>query len=133
MSPQINKYVVEFFKQFFRKGEPNWIQSLLLFSKMVAPLILIPFLLLFASIGEAGDYMTYKDATKPVEVRVKDLLSRMTLAEKIGQMTQIERVVATTDVLKNYYIGTFPSCIFYFFIDYFKASSKHCLNMDLCK
>ncbi|XP_078154897.1 uncharacterized protein LOC144551002 [Carex rostrata] len=76
---------------------------------MVAPLILIPFLLLFASIGEADDYMAYKDATKPVEVRVKDLLSRMTLAEKIGQMTQIERVVATTDVLKNYYIGSILS------------------------
>jgi beta-glucosidase len=81
---------------------------LLFFSKMVAPLMLIPFLLLFASIGEA-DYMAYKDATKPVEVRVKDLLSRMTLAEKIGQMTQIERLVATPDVLKNYFIGSILS------------------------
>lgn len=129
MSPQFNKDVLEFLKHFFRKGEPNRIQWLLLFSKMVAPLILIPFLLLFASIGEA-DYMAYKDATKPVEERVKDLLSRMTLAEKIGQMTQIERAVATPDVLKNYYIGTLSLCIFYFFRHYFRASSiKHCSNM----
>ena len=33
----------------------------------------------------------YRDASLPVEARVADLLSRMTLAEKIGQMTQAER------------------------------------------
>ena len=32
----------------------------------------------------------YKDASQPVAARVADLLSRMTLAEKIGQMTQID-------------------------------------------
>ena len=32
----------------------------------------------------------YKDASQPVEVRVADLLSQMTLAEKVGQMTQID-------------------------------------------
>ncbi len=32
----------------------------------------------------------YKDPSQPVEVRVEDLLSRMTLDEKIGQMTQVE-------------------------------------------
>jgi len=32
----------------------------------------------------------YKDPSQPVEVRVEDLLSRMTLEEKIGQMTQVE-------------------------------------------
>ena len=30
----------------------------------------------------------YKDASQPVEARVEDLLSRMTMEEKIGQMTQ---------------------------------------------
>ncbi len=34
------------------------------------------------------EYMKYKDATLPVEERVEDLLSRMTLDEKIGQMNQ---------------------------------------------
>jgi beta-glucosidase len=33
----------------------------------------------------------YKDPSQPVSVRVNDLLSRMTLDEKIGQMTQAER------------------------------------------
>jgi beta-glucosidase len=33
----------------------------------------------------------YLDAARPVDVRVADLLSRMTLAEKVGQMTQAER------------------------------------------
>jgi hypothetical protein len=106
MIPSFSKHEHELLKHFFRKDKPIWIRWLLLFSKMVAPLILIPFLLLFASIGEA-DYMAYKDASKPVEVRVKDLLGRMTLAEKIGQMTQIERLAATPDILKNYYIGKF--------------------------
>ncbi|KMT10197.1 hypothetical protein BVRB_5g119580 [Beta vulgaris subsp. vulgaris] len=48
----------------------------------------------------------YKDPNKPVEVRVEDLLSRMTLEEKIGQMTQIDRSVASFHVLKNYSIGS---------------------------
>ena len=33
----------------------------------------------------------YQDARQPVSKRVSDLLSRMTLEEKIGQMTQTER------------------------------------------
>ena len=33
----------------------------------------------------------YRDASQPVAKRVKDLLGRMTLEEKIGQMTQAER------------------------------------------
>ncbi|HEY6747729.1 MAG TPA: glycoside hydrolase family 3 N-terminal domain-containing protein [Mycobacteriales bacterium] len=39
----------------------------------------------------------YLDPKLPVEWRVSDLLGRMTLAEKIGQMTQAERGAATTD------------------------------------
>lgn len=48
----------------------------------------------------------YKDPSAPVEVRVKDLLSRMTLLEKIGQMTQIERSVATAPSMKDRFIGS---------------------------
>ena len=33
----------------------------------------------------------YKDASAPVDKRVADLLARMTLAEKVGQMTQVDR------------------------------------------
>jgi hypothetical protein len=35
----------------------------------------------------------------------------MTLAEKIGQMTQIERENATADALAKYYIGM-PDCTY---------------------
>ncbi|KAK6118600.1 hypothetical protein DH2020_047642 [Rehmannia glutinosa] len=48
----------------------------------------------------------YKDPNAPVEARVKDLLSRMTLLEKIGQMTQIERSVATPSAIKDRFIGS---------------------------
>ncbi|MBA0700189.1 hypothetical protein Goari_001756 [Gossypium aridum] len=52
---------------------------------------------------------TYKNPNAPIEVRVKDLLSRMTLQEKIGQMTQIERSVATPADLKSFSIGSILS------------------------
>ena len=39
----------------------------------------------------------YEDPSKPVPVRVADLLSRMTLEEKVGQMTQAERGAVTDD------------------------------------
>ncbi|XP_039145853.1 beta-glucosidase BoGH3B-like [Dioscorea cayenensis subsp. rotundata] len=60
------------------------------------------------SIGTAK-HMKYKNSTLPVEIRVNDLLKRMTLAEKIGQMTQIERKDASADVMKNYFIGSLLS------------------------
>jgi beta-glucosidase len=39
----------------------------------------------------ASATVPYLDTARPVEVRVADLLGRMTLAEKVGQMTQAER------------------------------------------
>ena len=39
----------------------------------------------------AADVLPYQDPSLPVSQRVADLLGRMTLAEKIGQMTQAER------------------------------------------
>ena len=50
-------------------------------------------------------YLKYKDPKQPLNVRIKDLMDRMTLEEKIGQMTQIERKVASAEIMKNYYIG----------------------------
>lgn len=47
----------------------------------------------------------YQDPKKPLNRRIKDLLGRMSLEEKIGQMTQIERVVALPQVMKKYSIG----------------------------
>lgn len=68
------------------------------------------FLLLccLAAVTEAT-YVKYKDPKQPLGARIRDLMRRMTLAEKIGQMTQIERSVATPDVMKNYFIGIKPN------------------------
>ncbi|CAO2185204.1 unnamed protein product [Urochloa humidicola] len=48
----------------------------------------------------------YKDPSQPLNRRIEDLLSRMTLAEKIGQMSQIERENATADVVRGYFVGS---------------------------
>jgi beta-glucosidase-like glycosyl hydrolase len=62
-------------------------------------------LVLCLAVLARADYK-YKDPKQPLSVRIKDLLGRMTLAEKIGQMTQIERENATTGVLSKYFIGS---------------------------
>ncbi|RWW27955.1 hypothetical protein GW17_00007593 [Ensete ventricosum] len=66
------------------------------------------FLACWTSVGEA-EYMKYKDPKQSINVRIKDLMDRMTLAEKIGQMTQIERKVASAQVMKDYFIGSLLS------------------------
>jgi hypothetical protein len=55
--------------------------------------------------GGGGGYLRYKDPKQPLNTRIDDLLGRMTLAEKIGQMSQIERENATADVVNKYLIG----------------------------
>lgn len=54
----------------------------------------------------AKSYYKYKDPKQPLNVRIRDLLDRMTLDEKIGQMVQIDRSVASSDVMKKYLIGS---------------------------
>ncbi|XP_044984793.1 beta-glucosidase BoGH3B-like [Hordeum vulgare subsp. vulgare] len=71
--------------------------------------VLAALLLFWAVLGAEADHALYKDAAQPVEARVADLLGRMTLAEKIGQMTQIERLVATPEVLRDNFIGSLLS------------------------
>ncbi|XP_022719954.1 uncharacterized protein LOC111277804 [Durio zibethinus] len=56
-----------------------------------------------------SEYMKYKDPKQPLPVRIQDLLDRMTLEEKIGQMVQIERSVASANVMKKYFIGSILS------------------------
>ncbi|KAF7148233.1 hypothetical protein RHSIM_Rhsim03G0055100 [Rhododendron simsii] len=52
------------------------------------------------------EYKKYKDPKQPINVRIKDLMSRMTLEEKIGQMTQIDRTVASGQVINKYLLGS---------------------------
>lgn len=59
-----------------------------------------------AGIEKTGEsYLLYKDPKQPINRRIGDLMRRMTLEEKIGQMTQIDRAVSSADVMKNYHIG----------------------------
>ncbi len=48
----------------------------------------------------------YKDPNQPVETRVEDLISRMTLSEKIGQMTQVEKGSISPAEVKLFSIGS---------------------------
>jgi len=56
------------------------------------------------AMAEAENFK-YKDPKQLLNTRIKDLLDRMTLEEKIGQMVQIDCTVASADVMKKYYIG----------------------------
>ncbi len=52
----------------------------------------------------------YLDPTAPIDARVDDLLSRMTLDEKIGQMTQADHAaVSNLQDITNYYLGSILS------------------------
>lgn len=51
----------------------------------------------------------YTDPAQPVETRVEDLLKRMTLDEKIGQMTQVEKNSIKPGDITKYFIGSILS------------------------
>ncbi|KAM1320560.1 hypothetical protein PS2_013345 [Malus domestica] len=74
------------------------------------PIFLMGLLLscFFIAIAEA-EHIRYKDPKQPLNTRIKDLLSRMMLEEKIGQMVQIDRSVASSEVMKKYFIGSILS------------------------
>lgn len=76
---------------------------------------------LFAFAGCSGTGTeAYKDASLPVEQRVEDLLKRMTLAEKVGQMNQfvgIEHIKANSAVLTEEDLKTNTAQAFYPGID----------------
>ena len=61
----------------------------------------IPFLiavvLALCAVPASAATPVYKDPSQPVAKRVEDLLSRMTIEEKVGQMTQTERATVDAD------------------------------------
>ncbi|KAK8965893.1 hypothetical protein KSP40_PGU009740 [Platanthera guangdongensis] len=59
----------------------------------------------WAAAIDGAEYLKYKDPKQPLNVRLDDLISRMTLTEKIGQMVQIEQANASSEVIKNNFIG----------------------------
>ncbi|XP_059652834.1 uncharacterized protein LOC132299954 isoform X2 [Cornus florida] len=77
--------------------------------KISIPLVLVTMLWWYWTATAEAEYMKYKDPKQPVKVRIMDLMSRMTLEEKIGQMVQIDRTVATAELMKDYSIGSILS------------------------
>ncbi|KAI5316513.1 hypothetical protein L3X38_036220 [Prunus dulcis] len=74
------------------------------------PIFLMGLLFLCFNIAIAeAQYINYKDPKQPLNSRIKDLVSRMTLEEKIGQMVQIDRSVASAEVMRKYFIGSILS------------------------
>ena len=61
-----------------------------------------------AATAPAAAPLPYEDPRLPVQRRVADLLGRMTLAEKIGQMTQAERAAVAADpsVIAQWNLGS---------------------------
>jgi beta-glucosidase len=53
--------------------------------------------------------LIYPDSSQPVETRVEDLLTRMTIDEKIGQMTQVELGSIQPGDITTYSIGSILS------------------------
>lgn len=74
-------------------------------ARLTLPLLGIMFLC-YWSVVAATEHLRYKDPKLGLNARIKDLMSRMTLEEKIGQMVQIERLNATAPILKTYSIGS---------------------------
>lgn len=70
-------------------------------------LVLLLALVSVTAVSAKKDKPVYKDASAPVESRVEDLLSRMTLEEKILQLNQY--MIGVNDNMNN--IGTVPSNI----------------------
>jgi beta-glucosidase len=82
----------------------------LVFVSLAAAALTIVATLAAASAG-AAPKPPYQDRGLPVRQRVDDLLSRMTLAEKVGQMTQTERyqVYDDTTPITTYALGSILS------------------------
>ena len=54
-----------------------------------------------------SESMLYKDPSQPIEARVEDLLKRMTLEEKVGQMVQLDGRVELERFFKEQHPGSF--------------------------
>ena len=64
---------------------------------------IIPLLLLLVAFKVEANNQLYKDKNAPIEARVEDLLSRMTLAEKINQMQN--RATGKLDEIEQIFAG----------------------------
>jgi len=82
--------------------------------RTIVPVILIAALVLTSCMSgkpaasEDLSKAMYRDPSRPVSERVEDLLGRMTLQEKVGQMTQIDvdYLKGNATVVSSYYLGS---------------------------
>jgi beta-glucosidase len=80
---------------------------LLVINKYIKKFFISLCFILFLAIQPLFSQATYLDSHAPVSARVNDLLSRMNLDEKIGQMVQTERNYPNINaVIKDYYLGS---------------------------
>lgn len=76
-------------------------------SKNQLVLTVLLLLFVFSCKSTSSDENTsYTNPNLPVAERVEDLLSQMTLAEKVGQMTQIERGSLGLTTVRDYMLGS---------------------------
>jgi beta-glucosidase len=75
---------------------------------LCAALAAIPVLALAAGSASSDDPLPYENPQLPISQRVDDLMSRMTPAEKIGQMTQVERgdVYGDPSLITTWQVGS---------------------------
>jgi beta-glucosidase len=74
---------------------------------MIFRILPIFFLILLLNLPNPASSQIYLDSTASVNDRVDDLLGRMTLNEKIGQMVQAERNYANVNsVITSYFLGS---------------------------
>ncbi|XP_057497314.1 uncharacterized protein LOC130782029 [Actinidia eriantha] len=59
--------------------------------------------------AEEAEYVKYKDPMQPLNRRINDLMKRMLLEEKIGQMAQLDRSVVSPEIMRDYSIGSILS------------------------
>ncbi|NUT31975.1 MAG: glycoside hydrolase family 3 protein [Hamadaea sp.] len=76
-------------------------------SVLLVPVLVLAGITAPTSAGAAA--FPYQDPTLPVPTRVADLLARMSLDEKLGQMTQAERGSATPADVTTYRLGSILS------------------------
>jgi beta-glucosidase len=57
-----------------------------------------------------NDAPLYRDAKQPVDRRVEDLLSRMTLDEKVGQLMQLDAQGDLEDAIGRMKVGSLLHC-----------------------